>query len=52
MMNDIFQDLIIKETIVVYLDNILIFIWTVCKIFEVLAKYKLFLHSKKCEFDK
>ena len=52
MMNDIFQDFIIKETIVVYLDNILIFIWTVYKILEVLAKYKLFLHSKKCKFDK
>jgi len=52
MINDIFQDLIIKGTIIVYLDNILIFIWIVYKILEVLAKYKLFLHFKKCEFDK
>jgi len=52
MMNDIFQNLITKGTIIVYLDNILIFIWTVCKVLKVLAKYKLFLHSKKYEFDK
>jgi len=49
MMNDIFQDLIAKEIIIVYLDNILIFTWiledyykVVYKILKVLAKHKLF----------
>ena len=58
-MNDIFQDFIANRIIIVYLDNILIFIWiledywkTVHKILKDLAKYKLFLYPKKCEFDK
>ena len=44
---------------IVYLDDILIFTQilkehykTVCRVLEVLAKYKLFLHPKKCEFNK
>jgi len=44
---------------IVYLDNILIFTWTledycktVYKALKVLAKHKLFLHSEKCEFNK
>ena len=59
IMNDIFQDLIVKEIIIVYLDNILIFTWTlkeyykvVCKVLEVLVKYKLFFCLEKCKFDK
>jgi len=49
IINDIFQDLIVKEIIIVYLDDILIFTWTlenhhkaVYKVFKVLAKHKLF----------
>jgi len=59
MINNIFQDLMAEEIMVVYLDNILIFTQTlekhyraICTIIEVLAKYKLFLYSKKYEFDK
>jgi len=43
---------------IVYLDNILIFIWilkeyykTICRIIKVLAKHKLFLYFEKCKFD-
>ena len=43
---------------IVYLNNIMIFTQTlkehhqaVCKVIEILVKYKLFLYSK-CEFDK
>ena len=57
MMNDIFQDLIAKGIVVVYLDNILIFAWTVeqhvkaiWKVLEILAKHKLCLCPEKCEF--
>ena len=42
-----------------YLNNIMIFTQTLkehhqaaCKVIEILAKYKLFLYPKKCEFDK
>ena len=59
MMNDIFQNLIVDENMIVYLDNILIFTQTLedyqktmCKIFKVLAKHKLFLYFKKYKFDK
>jgi len=59
MMNDIFQDLIAKGIVVVYLDNILIFAWTVeqhvkaiWKVLEILAKHKLCLCPEKCEFQK
>lgn len=59
MINNIFQNFIIESIMIVYLDDILIFIWilekyyrTIYRIIEVLAKHKLFLHSKKCEFDK
>ena len=59
IMNNIFQNLIAKEIIIVYLNNILIFTQILednCKIIyrvlEVLAKYKLFLYSKKYEFNK
>jgi len=49
MVNDISQDLIVKEIIIVHLDDILIFTWTlenhhkaVYKVLKVLAKHKLF----------
>ena len=59
MMNDIFQNLIVKGIVVIYLDNILIFtkmeeehaqaVWWVL---QVLQKNKLFLHPEKYEFCK
>jgi len=59
IMNDIFQNLIAKCIMIVYLDNILIFTWTleeyykaVWKVLEVLSKYKLSLCPEKCKFDK
>ena len=57
MMNDIFRTLIAKGIIVVYLDDILIFMRTeeeheqaVQRVLEVLAEHKLFLCPEKCEF--
>jgi len=59
MMNNIFQDLIAECIMIVYLDDILIFTWTleeyhkaVWRVLKVLAKYKLSLHPEKCKFDK
>jgi len=58
-MNDIFWNLIAEYIMIVYLDDILIFTQTleehhkaVQRVLEVLAKYKLSLYPKKCEFDK
>jgi len=58
MINNIFWDLIVEGIMIVYLNNILIFIQTleehyktVCRVIEVLNKYKLFLYPKKCKFD-
>ena len=58
-MNNIFQDLLADRIMIVYLDNILIFTQTLethqkamCKVLKVLAKHKLFLYPKKCEFNK
>ena len=57
MMNDIFRTLIAKGIVVVYLDDILIFMETeeeheqaVRRVLEVLAEHKLFLRPEKCEF--
>jgi len=59
IMNDIFQDLIAEGIMVVYLDNILIFIRTeeehakaIRRILQVLQEHKLFLRPEKCEFCK
>jgi len=59
IMNDIFWNLIAEYIVIVYLDDILILTQTlkehhkaVQRVLEVLAKYKLSLHPKKCEFDK
>ena len=59
MMNNIFRDLIAKEIVVVYLDNILIFTrmvkehaQVVWRVLEILTEHRLFLHPKKCEFQK
>ena len=57
MMNDIFRTLIAEGIVVVYLDDILIFMRTeeeheqvVRRVLEVLAEHKLFLHPEKYEF--
>jgi len=57
MMNNIFRTLIAEGIVVVYLDNILIFMETeekheqvVWRVLEVLAEHKLFLRPEKCEF--
>jgi len=59
MMNDIFRTLIAKGIVVVYLDDILIFMKTeeeheraVQRVLEVLIEHKLFLHPEKCEFHR
>jgi len=57
MMNDIFRTLIAKGIVVVYLDDILIFMkmeeeheQVVQRVLEILAEHKLFLCLEKCEF--
>ena len=59
MMDDIFKDLISEGMVVVYLDNILIFMETLKEhqkvthqVLELLEKHKLYLCPNKCEFDK
>jgi len=58
-MNNIFHDLIAKDIMVVYLNNILIFTRTeeehaktIQWVLQVLQKNKLFLYLEKCEFCK
>jgi len=57
MMNDIFRTLIAEGIVVVYLDDILIFMETeeeheqaVWRVLKVLVEHKLFLCPEKCEF--
>jgi len=59
MMNDIFRTLIAEGIVVVYLDDILIFMRmeeeherVVQRVLEVLAEHKLFLRPEKCEFHR
>jgi len=59
MMDNIFNDLITEGVVVVYLDNILIFMetleehWKVTqRVMELLWKHNLFLKHEKCEFEK
>jgi len=59
MINDIFYNLIVKDIIIVYLDDILIFTQTleeyyriVSRVLEILAEYKLYLQSEKCKFNR
>jgi hypothetical protein len=58
-MNNIFEDLISEGVVVVYLDNILIFMETIDEhrkvthqVLELLEKHKLYLQLDKCEFKK
>jgi len=58
-MNNIFQTIIAEEIIVVYLDDILIFMKmekeherAVQRVLEILAEHKLFLHPEKCKFHR
>jgi len=59
MMNDVFRTVIVEGIVVVYLDNILIFMKTkeehkqvVRRVLEILAEHKLFLCPEKCEFHR
>ena len=59
MMNEIFQDLISEGHVVIYLDDILIFLKDVAehrkivrRILQVLQENKLYLKLAKCEFEK
>jgi len=59
MMDNIFEDLISEGVVVVYLDDILIFMETLeehrkitHRVLELLEKHKLYLHPNKCEFEK
>jgi len=59
MMNNIYKDFITKDIMIVYLNHILIFIWTlaeyywtVCRVLEILTEYKLFFCPEKYEFSR
>jgi len=59
MMNDIFRTLIAKGIVVVYLNDILIFMemeekheQAVRRVLKVLAEHKLFLRPEKCKFHR
>jgi hypothetical protein len=59
MMNDIFRELIAEGSVVVYLDDILIFTESVeqhrkitRRVLKVLEENRLFLKPSKCEFEK
>jgi len=59
MMNDIFTDMISEGVVVVYLDDILIFMkdleehWRIThRVLGRLAEHQLYLRPEKCEFEK
>jgi len=59
MINDIFWDFIAERKVCIYLDDILIFSWSLAEhqritwiILEQLRQNKLFLKHKKCGFEK
>jgi len=59
MIDNIFEDLISEGVVMVYLDDILIFMETLEEhrkitrhVLELLEKHKLYLHPNKCEFEK
>jgi hypothetical protein len=58
MMNEIFQDLITKGIVSVYLDDILIFTnsleehhWVTCLVLDRMREHKLYLRPEKCKFE-
>ena len=59
MMNEILAELIAEGSVVVYLDDILIFTETISehhhvvhRVIEILAKHNLYLRPDKCEFER
>jgi hypothetical protein len=59
MMNELFQDLITKGVVSMYLDNILIFTnsleehrWITRLVLDRMREHKLYLRPEKCEFEK
>jgi hypothetical protein len=59
MMNEIFQDLITKGIVSIYLDDILIFTnsleehrWITRLVLDHMHEHKLYLRPEKCEFEK
>jgi hypothetical protein len=59
MMNEIFQDLITKDIVSVYLDDILIFTNTseehrriTCLVLDHMREHKLYLRLEECKFEK
>jgi len=59
MMNNVFRTVIAEGIVVVYLDDILIFMKieeeherAVWRVLEILAEHKLFLRPEKCEFHR
>jgi hypothetical protein len=50
MMNEIFQDLITKGVVSMYLDDILIFTSSMEE-HRCMREYKLYLRPEKCEFE-
>ena len=63
IINNIFYDFIAESIIIVYLDDISIFTWTleehhrvvsrvVSRVLEILVEHKLYLQTKKCEFNR
>jgi hypothetical protein len=58
MMNEIFQDLITKGVISIYIDNILIFTNSLeehrriaCLVLDCMHKHTLYLWLEKCKFE-
>jgi hypothetical protein len=59
MMNEIFQDLITKGVVSIYLDDMIIITnsleehhWITCLVLNRMCKHKLYLQREKCEFEK
>jgi hypothetical protein len=58
MINDLFIELIDRQVVIVYMDDILVFTETleehreaVRRVLEILEKNKLYLKAEKCEFE-
>ena len=58
MMNNIFKDLIDEGHVAIYMDDILIYTWTiehhqmvVTQVLDVLRRHRLYLKAEKCSFE-